>query len=172
MTETQTLFNGRFLKLCRRGSWEFVERTNPGGAVIIVALTKENRLLFVEQYRTAINARTIEMPAGLIGDEIHQQRENALDAAQRELLEETGYTAKHIEYLISGPSSSGMSNEMITFVRASELVRIHEGGGDSTENITVHEVAYDEVDNWLEQKRAQGFSIDPKLYVGLYFLKK
>ncbi len=172
MTEIQTLFNGRFLKLCRRGSWEFVERTNPNGAVIIVALTEENRLLLVEQYRTAIDARTIEMPAGLIGDEIHQQRENALEAAQRELLEETGYTAKHIEYLISGPSSSGMSNEMITFVRASGLVRIHEGGGDATENITVHEVAYEEVDNWLKQKRAQGFSIDPKLYVGLYFLKK
>ena len=171
MTEIETLFNGRYLRLCRRGQWEFVERTNPGGAVVIIALTQEGRLLFVEQFRAAINLRSIELPAGLIGDEHGNQHENALAAAQRELLEETGYRADRIEYLMHGPSSSGMSTEMITFVRAHDLTRVHAGGGDTTEQITVHEIAFENVRNWLNNKQRQGYSLDPKLYAGLYFLE-
>jgi len=68
MTETETLFNGRWLRLRRRGRWEFAERTNPGGGVIIIAVTPENRILFVEQWREAVRSKTIEMPAGLVGD--------------------------------------------------------------------------------------------------------
>ena len=42
MTQTQTLFNGQWLRLRKRGRWEFAERTNPGGGVIIVALTPQD----------------------------------------------------------------------------------------------------------------------------------
>lgn len=171
MTETETLFNGRYLRLKRKGSWEYVERTNPGGAVIIIALTVEDNLLFVEQFRMAIGCKTIEMPAGLIGDIAGQHNENVLEAARRELLEETGYAAGHFEYLMTGPSSSGMSSEEITFVRAYDLTRMHVGGGDETENIIVHEVPRVEASHWLWSKTQQGYSMDPKLYAGLYFLE-
>ena len=121
MNETETLCNGQWLRLKRRGRWEFAERVNAGGGVIIVAVTPEDRILLVEQYRAAIESKTIEMPAGLVGDLAHAADEHAVEAAQRELLEETGYDAGRIEFLMAGPSSSGMSNEIMAFVRAYDL---------------------------------------------------
>lgn len=170
MTQTQTLFNGQWLRLRKRGRWEFAERTNPGGGVIIVAVTDEDRILFVEQWREAICAKTIEMPAGLVGDRDDGPGETAVEAAQRELLEETGYRAGRVEFLMAGPSSAGMSNEVIAFVRAFDLVRVHAGGGDRTEDIVVHEVPCSEAARWLLAKAREGYSIDPKVFAGLYFL--
>jgi ADP-ribose pyrophosphatase len=171
MTDTEVLHEGRWLRLLKRGRWEYAERTNPGGAVIIVALTDEDRILFVEQWREAVQAKTIEMPAGLIGDIAGSHDESAALAAERELLEETGYRAAQVEYLMEGPSSSGMSNEIIAFARARGLVREHAGGGDGTENIIVHEVPRAEAPRWLLGKMREGYSIDPKLFAGLYFLE-
>ena len=170
MTETETLFAGRWLRLMRRGRWEFAERTNPGGGVIIVAITPSNCVLFVEQWREAVRGKTIEMPAGLIGDLAGNAAESAIAAAARELTEETGYRAGRIEFLMAGPSSAGMSNEMIAFVRAYDLVREHAGGGDATENILVHEVPLADAATWLLGKSREGYSIDPKLFAGLYFI--
>ena len=171
MEKNEVLYQGRWLRLLKRGRWEYAERTNPGGAVIIVAVTPEDRVLFVEQWREAIRSKTIEMPAGLIGDIAASHDESAVAAAHRELYEETGYRAGRIEYFMEGPSSSGMSNEIIAFVRAYDLVREHAGGGDPTENIVVHEIPRADAPRWLVQKMNEGFSIDPKLFAGLYFLE-
>ena len=57
---------------------------------------------------------------------------------------------------MSGPSSAGMSNEIMAFVRAYDLVREHAGGGDDTEDIIVHEVPRAEAPRWLLQKDARG----------------
>jgi len=170
MTETHTLCNGRWLRLMRRGRWEYAERTNPGGGVIIIAVTPEDRLLFVEQWREAVRSRTIEMPAGLVGDIAGDTEESAVTAADREILEETGYRAGRIDFLMAGPSSAGMTNEVMSFVRASDLVREHAGGGDHTEEIVVHEIPRAEAARWLVTKMHEGYSIDPKLFAGLYFL--
>jgi ADP-ribose pyrophosphatase len=170
MAETEILCAGQWLRLLKRGRWEFAERTNPGGGVIIVALTPQDNILFVEQWREAVNARTIEMPAGLVGDKDGGDGETAVAAAARELTEETGYRAERVDYLMAGPSSAGMSNEIITFVRASGLVRVHAGGGDAHEALSVHEIPRREAPRWLLQKASEGFSIDPKLFAGLYFL--
>jgi len=170
MTDTHTLFNGKYLRLKQCGTWEFAERTNAGSAVIVVAVTPEDRVLFVEQFRIPIGCRSIEMPAGLVGD--LGETESVETAAQRELLEETGWRAERIEYLMAGPSSSGMSNEIIAFVRAHGLSREHAGGGDESEDITVHEVPRVEAATWLDAKRREGYSIDPKLYAGLYFIER
>jgi ADP-ribose pyrophosphatase len=171
MTQTETLFNGRWLRLQRRGRWEFAERTNPGGGVIIIAITPEQRVLFVEQWREAVGGKTIEMPAGLVGDLAGNAEESAVAAAARELTEETGYRAGRVEFLMAGPSSAGMSNEMIAFVRAYDLVREHAGGGDATEDILVHEVPLADAAIWLLAKSREGYSIDPKLFAGLYFIE-
>lgn len=172
MTDTplETLFEGRFLRLKRRGRWEYAERTNASAAVIIVAVTPEDRIVFVEQFREPVQCRSIEMPAGLVGD-LDDAEDMAL-AAQRELLEETGWSAARIEFLMEGPSSSGMSNEIIGFVRAHELSRVGAGGGDESEQITVHEIPRAQAAAWLETKRREGYSIDPKLYAGLYFVDR
>ena len=68
--EPELLYEGRWLRMCRRGRWEYAERTHGEGmAVIIVAATPDDRVLFVEQPRVPLGARTIEMPAGLVGDQ-------------------------------------------------------------------------------------------------------
>lgn len=170
MEQDQILAEGRYLRLRRLGRWEYAERTHAVSAVIVVALTPEDRLLFVEQYRIPIACRTIEMPAGLVGD--LGEAESVEVAARRELVEETGWEAERIEYLMAGPSSSGMSNEIIAFVRAHGLRRVGPGGGDASEEIIVHEVPRAEAAAWLARKQAEGYSVDPKLYAGLYFVER
>ncbi|MGH8154775.1 MAG: NUDIX hydrolase [Rhodanobacteraceae bacterium] len=167
----ETLHAGDWLTLKRRGHWEFVERNNPQGAVIIVAVTPDDRILFVEQYRMPILEFTIEMPAGLIGDAGHSDDDSIATAARRELEEETGYTCAKVVPLHSGPSSAGMSTEMMHFVRALDLRKIGAGGGDATEDIVVHEVPRDEAGKWLHAMADKDYSIDPKLFAGLWFLE-
>lgn len=167
----ETLHVGKWLSLRKRGRWEFAERNNPGGAVIILAVTPEDKLLFVEQYRVAIQKHTIEMPAGLVGDLHEHGDEDALLAAGRELEEETGYRCARLEFIHEGPSSSGMSTEMIAFVRAWDLEKVGHGGGDESENIIVHEVPRTQAGQWLFARAAEGYSIDPKLFAGLWFIE-
>lgn len=170
MTETTTLCNGTWLRLKKRGRWEYAERTNPGGGVMIIAVTAADNVLFVEQFRPALDCRTIEMPAGLVGDHAESRGEDAIAAAHRELIEETGYSAAEIEFIMAGPTSAGMSNEILAFVRARYLTRIDDGGGDATEDIVVHEIPRTEAARWLVRKMADGYSVDPKMFAGMYFL--
>lgn len=167
----ETLYQGKWLSLRQRGRWEFAERNNRGGAVIILAVTPQDRVLFVEQYRVAIQSRTIEMPAGLVGDLAEHPDEDPVSAARRELEEETGYRCERATFVHQGPSSSGMSTEMIAFVRAHDLVRVGPGGGDDSEDILVHEIPRAEAGAWLFTRAAEGYSIDPKLFAGLWFLE-
>ena len=165
------LHTGKFLALVKEGRWEYVDRVNVTGAAIIVALTAEQKVLLVEQYRIPVHARTIELPAGIIGDEPGGNDESHAEAARRELLEETGYAAAQIELLTTGAASSGLTSELVTLFQASGLQRLNKGGGVAHEDITVHEVPLAEVDVWLNAKAKTGVLIDPKIYAGLYFLK-
>jgi len=72
---------------------------------------------------------------------------------------------------MSGPTSAGMSNEILAFVRARGLERVEEGGGDETEDITLHEVPRSEAAAWLVEKIHAGYSIDPKMFAGLFMLE-
>ena len=79
-----TLYAGKFLALVKEGHWEYADRTNASGAAIIVAVTQDQKLLLVEQYRIPVHARTIELPAGIIGDEPGDSGEAHAEAAGRE----------------------------------------------------------------------------------------
>lgn len=171
MTGAETLYEGKWLRLRRRGRWEYAERTHGDGmAVIIIACTPDDNVLFVEQMRIPLGHRTIEMPAGLVGD---QAGEDTLeDAARRELVEETGWEPAKVEVLLVGPTSSGMSNERIAFVRATGLTRVGPGGGDDSEDIVVHEVPRAEAPAWLVRKQTEGYELDLKLWAGLWMLER
>ncbi len=161
---------GRFARLVRRGRWEWVERVNAGAIVCMVPVTAEGKVVLIEQFRTPLGMRVIEWPAGLVGDEAGAEEESLETAAQRELLEETGYQAGELIYLTEGPPASGLSSEVVTFFLAKGLKKVGEGGGDGNEDITVHELTMGQVHEWLEEKRAAGVMVDPKVYAGLYFL--
>jgi ADP-ribose pyrophosphatase len=164
------LFTGKFLALAKEGRWEYAERINATGAAVIVAVNEERKLILVEQYRIPVHARTIELPAGIIGDEPGSANEAIAEAARRELIEETGYEAGQIEILTHGPTSSGLTSETLTFLRATKLRRVGVGGGVAHEEIIVHEVPLTEVHAWLEAKAKSGLLVDPKVYAGLYFI--
>jgi len=166
------LHTGKFLALIKEGHWEYVDRVNATGAAIILAVTVDQKVLLVEQYRIPLHARTIELPAGIIGDEPGGNEESQAEAARRELLEETGYAAAKVEPLTTGAASSGLTSERVTLFKASGLRREGQGGGVAHEDITVHEVPLGEVDTWLEAKARTGVLVDPKIYAGLYFLKR
>jgi ADP-ribose pyrophosphatase len=166
--DAEVLFEGRYLTVKKEGRWEFVARNNPGGIVVILAITDEQKLILVEQFRAPVNARVIELPAGLVGDIVGKEHESLHAAAKRELLEETGYEAEQMEYLMDGPPSAGLSSEVVTFFRARGLQKISEGGGDKTENIVVHAVPVADLRPWLSDKVKAGFMIDYKIYAALY----
>lgn len=160
---------GRFLHLMERDTWEFVHRPDVSGVVDVIALTDDAKLLLVEQFRHACNANVVELPAGLVGDQTGQADETVLAAADRELLEETGYRAGQLTELASGWSSPGHSTEQVTFVFATALSKVSDGGGVDDEAITVHEVPVGQVLAWLDQRRAEGTEIGVRVYASLCF---
>jgi ADP-ribose pyrophosphatase len=169
MKHSIDLYRGRYLSLCEVDGWEYVSRSNASAVVVLIAVNDVGQLLLVEQFRPPLQASAIELPAGLVGD-LGDPEEDLLLAAQRELLEETGYHSDDLELLFSCPSSAGMSDEIISFVLAGNLERRGPGGGDGSENITVHAIALAEVDSWLAGHIRAGTPVDPKIYSALYLL--
>lgn len=171
MTKIDILGTGRFTRLVRKGGWEYVERTNASGIVLIIALTPEGRLLLVEQHRPPVDARVIELPAGLAGDLADAADEPLAEAARRELLEETGYDAARLVRVAGGPLSAGLTSEVVTVFQAEGLTRVSAGGGDESEDIVVHEVALADVPAFLGAREAAGVLVDPKVYAALWFTR-
>lgn len=161
----QVLMQGRHLTLFARDGWEFVSRNTHRPAVGIVAITDDDRIVLVEQYRPPVGRRVVELPAGLAGDVAGQEGESLLIAAKRELLEETGYTAARWTELGTGYSSPGLTDESIVLFLAEGLQRQEAGGGDGTESITIHEAPLAEVAEWLA---TNGAAVDLKLWAGLF----
>jgi len=165
------IHEGRYLRLIHEAGWEYFERCNCTGIVIIVAKTRERKVILVEQYRLPVGRKVIEFPAGLMNDKGLKKKESLEKGALRELWEETGYRAKGVRRLLVGPVSAGACSDLVTMVEAYGLRKEGKGGGDDTENITVHEVPLDRAHIWLRWKEKQGYLIEPKVYTGLYFLK-
>lgn len=169
MADIEVIAEGKYVRFVRRGRWEFVERTVASGVVAIIAVTPEGKMVLVEQMRAPFGKRLMELPAGLAGDVPGTEKEALSEAAKRELLEETGYEASEMKYMAEGAASAGLCDEVITFFKAGGLKKVGKGGGDESENITVHEVPVNEVPAWLDQKRREGYEVDLKIYGGLYF---
>lgn len=168
--DDELIHHGRFLDYHRRNGWEFVRRTNASAVVAIAAMTDDQRVVLVEQQRIPLGEsgrRTIELPAGLVGDDGDH---DLLASAQRELVEETGFEASELAEVTTGPTSAGVSDECVTFVVARGLHRVSPGGGVAGEDITVHLVPRDEVDAWLLECNESGLLIDPKVWAGLYLI--
>ena len=170
-TNLETLHTGRHLSLVRRGHWEFATRHGATGVVGLVAVTEDAKMVLVEQARPPLGKQVIELPAGLSGDIVGEESESLITAARRELLEETGYEALEVKLLTEGPSSAGLTDEMISFFLMTGLIKTGAGGGDASEDIVVHEVPLAEMPEWLEERRRSGWAIDPKIYVGLFWIE-
>lgn len=160
-----------YLRFVKRNNWSFVERTAASGVVCIIAKTDDGEVILIEQTRPPVDRPVIEVPAGLAGDLAEHADEPLARAAQRELLEETGYQAGKMTEIMNVASCPGLCDEIVTFFRAEELQNVHDGGGDDSEDIRVHLVPLDQVDTWLAAQAEAGKLIDARVYTGLYFLK-
>ncbi len=166
-----TVYDGKHVRLVRRGNWEYVTRKGVSGIVGIVAVTDDGKLILVEQYRPPLGANVIELPAGLAGDVAGHETEDLADAARRELLEETGYEAQRMERVAAGAASAGITDEVITLYRATGLTKTGDGSGDGSEQITLHEVPLDQIERWLAARERDGKVIDLKVYGGICFAR-
>ncbi len=166
----ETRWEGRFITAKTRGRWEYVGRSRGIRAAAIIAIDEDadgtRHAIFVSQYRVPLSRFCLEIPAGLVGDAEGEEGEPAIEAAARELEEETGYKAGKLEVLGEFYSSPGMISECFTLLKATDLTRIGEGGGLPGENITVHRVPVDGVAEFVRQWSAAGHAVDVR--IGLF----
>lgn len=168
----QPLWTGQFLRavlikysaLCNSSNaietrnWESVERVNCSGIVGIVPITNDGHVILIKQFRPPINGYVVELPAGLcdIGESFGE-------AAKREMIEETGYSAGSMRFLVKGPMSSGSSSEMLTVFVATDLTYVGIGRRDETENIEVMKVPAENLASALLKMQSDGSIIDLKI---------
>jgi ADP-ribose pyrophosphatase len=156
----EVVWQGRFITAKTKGKWEYVSRARGIKAAVILAVD-DDHVLLVEQFRVPLGANCLELPAGLIGDDTEGEAVEL--AAARELEEECGYSANLIEVVGEFFSSPGMVSESFFFVRAHGLTKVSEGGGVEGENITVHRVPLNRVEDFIAERRAAGTVVDAKL---------
>lgn len=163
---SRTIFSGRLLKLRvdrvslpdgRESTREIVEHAE---AVAVIALDDNNQVWMVKQYRKPIEEVLLEIPAGLM-----EEGEEPLEAARRELAEETGLRAQKWEKVLSYYSAPGFSNEKLHIYLAQELTS-GECNLDSDEFVEVEKVKLP----ILCQMLADGRIVDGKSIIGIQWL--
>ena len=165
----KTLWEGKFLRsvLVRyidgsgvtERDWEAVERVGCDGIVGIVPFTDDGEVVMIRQFRPPLNGHVIELPAGLCDP--GEKQENA---ARRELIEETGYSAGQLRFLTEGPLSSGLSSELLTVFVATGLTFVGIGKRDETEHIEVLKVHLDQIASEIEARSKAGDYVDLKVF--------
>ena len=160
----QIVWEGKYITAKVRGRWEYVGRARNIRAAAIIAID-DGHVLLVEQYRIPLGKRSLEIPAGLIGDDDGAEGDAAEIAAMRELEEETGYIAERMENLGEYYSSPGMVSESFTLLRAHGLTKVSEGGGTESEDITVHRVKLGDLRQFVADWRAKGHAVDVRLAI-------
>lgn len=168
MSTPETLFETHWIRMLRIGHWDYVVRPQSENCVGILAITPEDEIVLIEQFRIPLQKRVIEIPAGIVGDEPEHLGESLAETARRELLEETGYRAGHMEKLIVTPTSAGLTSEYIHLFQATDLTREHGGGGTEVEDIIVHHIPLGGLRQWLRAQEAEGKIIDFKIVAALW----
>jgi ADP-ribose pyrophosphatase len=162
---SEVLFRGQHLLFRRRRGWEYVEHSIAKESVLLVAVTGDGGIVLVEEFRPAVDAAVVCLPAGLVGDEGPEDSESA---ARRELAEETGWGAGALELLGRGPGSAGMSSEIVNFYLARDVRLAGEQGALEKKEIRVHVVPVRELREWARAREAEGTLIDPKVWAGVH----
>jgi 8-oxo-dGTP pyrophosphatase MutT (NUDIX family) len=140
-------------------TWEAIERINIGGIVVMVAVTPANTVLLEKQFRPPLGRDVLELPAGLVDPD-----ESMEAAARRELIEETGWSAKELSFLAEGPMSTGASTEILRTYLCTGLEHVGKAGGDDNEIIEVIEVPLGGISDYLTRQQAAGMLVDLKVF--------
>jgi len=135
------------------------------GAVTVVAILSDRRLLLVRQYRHAAGEALLELPAGTLDRQPDGSMEERLSAAKRELNEETGYRAAKWRELATFFTAPGFASELMTLYLATELSPDPERRGlDPDERLVLEILPFAEA----LALAGRGEIRDAKTLVGLY----
>ncbi|TES52823.1 NUDIX hydrolase [Halalkalibacterium halodurans] len=151
--KTTPVFSGRIIDLqvdeveLPNGKTSTRELVKHPGAVAVIPVTEDGKLVLVRQFRKALEKEILEIPAGKL-----EKGEDPLVCAERELEEETGYAAKQLTFLRSFYTSPGFADEIIYLYLAEQLI---EGVAhtDEDEFVEVVEVTLDEALQYIENER-------------------
>jgi 8-oxo-dGTP pyrophosphatase MutT (NUDIX family) len=125
ITASEIVFEGKIWDIAREsfdynGQTLVREFVKHPGAVAVLALDEQQRVLLIRQYRHPVRSYLWEIPAGLLDVE----GEPRLEAAKRELMEETGYTAGKWTKLMDFMTTPGGNDEVITIFLAQDLQHV------------------------------------------------
>lgn len=167
--DSRLVFEGVFLKLFvdqvrsadgHQGTREYLRHP---GAVMIIPLLDAEHVLLERQFRYPLGRSIVEFPAGKI-----DPGEPPFECARRELLEETGYTARRWSHLGGLHNAIAYSDERIEIYLAEDLERSGDAVLDAGETLEVFEAPWRQLLEWVRD----GAVTDVKTMVGAFWLEK
>jgi len=156
VTKRELAFEGEHLRLVNKyfqtdageeGVWETVEskKAHNRGAVVVIALTKNQEVILERNWRAPIESHIIQLPAGLT-DVVGESEE---ETAKRELLEETGYLAKELIPIMVSPLNAALTPIKGSYFLAQGVEYTQKPRVDTNENIEVLKVPISELGQFL-----------------------
>lgn len=164
---SKPIFEGKVLKVVidqvqlPNGNIAEREVVHHPGAVGILAVTPDNKVILVKQFRKAVNKVTIEIPAGKL-----ENGEDPLVCASRELKEETGFSATSMREITKIYTTPGFADEIIYIFKA-EGLRNGNAVPDEDEFVEMIELPVSEIDKFINSNEI----MDAKTLVALFYLK-
>ncbi|MFC3038990.1 NUDIX hydrolase [Virgibacillus xinjiangensis] len=153
--KTENIFDGKVVRLqvdeveLPNGKTSKRELIKHSGAVAVIPITKDNKILFVKQYRKPLEKTLIEIPAGKM-----EEGEEPEVTAVRELEEETGYTTNDLSLVTSFYSSPGFADELLYIYITDQLEKLDTPpDGDDDEFVEIIELTLDEAKRYVEEER-------------------
>lgn len=153
--QSQEIFNGKIIQLrvedveLPNGKMAKREIVKHPGAVGIIPITQDGKILMVEQFRKPLERSLLEIPAGKL-----EQGEEPQVTAARELEEETGFRANQMNYLTSFYTAPGFSDEVIHLYIATNLEKVENPlPGDEDEFVDLLEVDLESAATFVDEKR-------------------
>ena len=153
--KTEQIFTGKVLSLrvddveLPNGKHSKRELIKHPGAVAVIAITDENKIVMVEQYRKALERSIVEIPAGKL-----EAGEEPSVTVARELEEETGYVSGKMEHIISFYTSPGFADEIVHLYIATGLQKKENSAAcDEDEFVEVIEISLEEAQQYIKEKR-------------------
>lgn len=161
---TKPIFQGKIISLqvdtvrLPDGGESTREIVRHPGAVAVLAITPDDRMVVVEQYRKPLEKSQVEIPAGKLDG-----GEDPLTAAGRELEEETGYTAVSLRHVASFYTSPGFADEILHLYVAEQLVT-GEAKPDEDEFLEMEAITLEEAQQYIREGRIS----DAKTILAVY----
>ena len=153
--QTEEIYNGKVVKLrvdevtLPNGQTSKRELLTHQGAAAIIPVTQDHKIIFVRQYRKAVEKMLIEIPAGLI-----DQGERPEETAVRELEEETGYTTENLIFVTSFYPTPGYTDELIYIYFTKELEMLSEAKqNDEDELVELVELSLSEAKQYMKEQQ-------------------